>query len=84
MDTTGELVIPAVYDGVLPFWETGIAKVWVGHDAHFIDRTGKRINYVFWPNEDGSAVVPASTFDYLPKNCPRLSPSPAELMAPAE
>jgi len=81
---SGEIVIPPIYDSARPFWPCGLAHVRLGDNHYIIDRSGRYATYVFSVNQDDSAVVPASTFDYLPDDCPRLSPSPAELMAPAE
>ena len=86
IDKTGELVIPAVYDRVTDFSACGVARVWQGEEMFMIDINGQRLpdpGYTIEPNKDISAIVPASTFDYLPDDCPRLSPSPAEPMSMA-
>jgi hypothetical protein len=80
INRTGQIVIPAVYDSALHFSVLGISEIWEGPKSTFIDRQGRPVNYWLMPNYDDSAIVPASTFDDLPENTPRLSPTPEELM----
>jgi hypothetical protein len=80
INRTGQIVIPAVYDSALHFSVLGISEIWEGPKSTFIDRQGRPVNYWLMPNDDDSAIVPASMFDDLPEDTPRLSPTPEELM----
>jgi hypothetical protein len=80
IDKTGALVILATFDNAGPFLKTGLAIVYIGEEVYCIDTKGRFVEYSFRANDDDSAIVPASTFDDLPEDTPRLSPTPQELM----